>query len=179
MIATEKTIRIAGIANDSIVDGPGLRMAIFFQGCRRCCEGCHNQESWPLEDGGECTAESLYTLVCKNPLLTGVTFSGGEPLLRAGPLLPLAKGIKARSLDLAIYTGFIFEDILADGDEDVLALLNYASTLVDGPFIVSQRSLMLPFRGSKNQRILDLAQSLAEVRAVPVSDPAWGYTAEK
>jgi len=176
MIATEQVIRIAGIANDSIVDGPGLRMAVFFQGCRRHCEGCHNPESWPLEGGRETTAEALLARVAKNPLLTGVTLSGGEPLLRAGPILPLAEGIKALGLHLTIYTGFTFEDILADGDEDVLALLGFASTLVDGPFILEQKSLLLPFRGSKNQRILDLAASLAEGRAIPTSDPAWGYT---
>jgi len=119
--------------------------------------------------------ETLYACVKRNPLLTGVTFSGGEPLLRAGPLLPLAKGIQALGLDLAIYTGFTFEDILADGDADVLKLLGLASTLVDGPFVLSEKSLLLPFRGSHNQRILDLARSLAEGRAVPTNDPAWGY----
>ena len=174
MIATEKTIRIAGIANDSIVDGPGLRMGIFIQGCRRHCEGCHNPESWPLEGGGEVTAEALYNLICKNPLIDGVSFSGGEPLLRAGALIPLAKAIRAHGLDIAIYTGYTFEEILEDNDDDVLTLLNLSSILIDGPFILAERSLMLPFRGSPNQRILDLGRSLAEGRAVATSNPAWG-----
>ena len=108
-------------------------------------------------------------------MLTGVTFSGGEPLLRAGVLIPVAKNIEERGLDLAIYTGYTFEDILADGDGEVLALLGYASTLIDGPFILAEKSLMLPFRGSGNQRILDLALSLAEGRPVPTQDPAWRY----
>jgi len=176
MIATEKNIRIAGTVNDSIVDGPGLRMAIFFQGCHRSCRGCHNPESWPLGGGKVSGTKELFASICKNPLLTGVTFSGGEPLLRAGALLPLAAGIQLRGLDLAIFTGFVFEDILKDGDADVLALLGYASTLIDGPFILEQKSLLLPFRGSKNQRILDLPRSLSEKRAVPSADPAWGYT---
>jgi len=173
MIATENNIRIAGIVNDSIVDGPGLRMSIFFQGCRRACPGCHNPESWPPEGGKESTAGRLLAGVSRNPLLRGVTFSGGEPLIRAGALLPLAEGIRARGLDLAVYTGYTFEDILADGDRDVLALLGFASTLIDGPFILAQKSLLLPFRGSKNQRILDLAQSLSSGRAVVTTDPAW------
>jgi len=173
MIATEKTIRIAGIANDSIVDGPGLRMTIFLQGCRRHCEGCHNRESWPLEGGEEYRAETLLALALKNPLLAGVTFSGGEPLLRARPLLPLAAGLRERGLDLVIFTGYVFEDILADGDKDVLALLGLASVLVDGPFVLAEKSLMLSFRGSKNQRVLDLAESLAEGRSVPTKNRVW------
>jgi len=177
MIATEKSIRIAGIANDSIVDGPGLRMAIFCQGCNRHCEGCHNPESWAIGGGHEVAAAGLLAFIDKNPLLTGVTFSGGEPLLRAGALLPLAEGIRARGHDLAIYTGFTFEEIIADGDKDVLTLLHYAHTLIDGPFIIEQKSLMLPFRGSKNQRILDLPQSLAAEKAVATFDPAWRYDA--
>jgi len=175
MIATEKTIRIAGVVNDSIVDGPGLRLAIFFQGCRRHCEGCHNPESWSFEDGVECRAESISLMIDRNPMLTGVTFSGGEPLLRAGALLPVAKDIEERGLDLAIYTGYTFEDILSDGDKDALALLGYASTLIDGPFDPAEKSLMLPFRGSGNQRILSLVLSLAEGRPVPTQDPEWHY----
>jgi len=173
MIASEKRIRIAGVVNDSIVDGPGLRMAIFFQGCLRCCEGCHNPESWPLNGGREKTAEALLSDIDNNPLLTGVTFSGGEPLLRAGALLPLAEGIRLRGLDLAIYTGWVFEDILMDGDADVMALLRYAQTLVDGPFVLEKKKLSLPFRGSANQRILDVPRSLEAGRPVPANDPAW------
>jgi len=175
MIATEKDIRIAGTIDDSIVDGPGLRMTIFFQGCLRGCEGCHNPESWPIDGGREETVESLLAKIDKNPLLTGVTFSGGEPLLRAGALLPLAEGIRERGLDLAIYSGWTIEEALEDGDEDVLALLGYASVLVDGPFIMARKSMLLPFRGSGNQRILDVKMSLAEGRAIATSDPAWGY----
>ena len=160
--------------SDSIVDGPGLRAAIFFQGCLRGCKGCHNPESWPLDGGKRVTAEAVLAGIDKNPLLTGVTFTGGEPLIRAGALLPLADGIRARGLDLAIYTGWTFEEILADGDKGALALLGYASTIVDGPFVLSKKSLTLPFRGSKNQRILDAAESLSAGQAILSGDPAWG-----
>lgn len=174
MISTEKTIRISGIIGDSIVDGPGLRMTIFCQGCRRACEGCHNPESWPLNGGNEITAEALLKKIDSNPLLTGVTLSGGEPLLRAGALIPLAQGIIERGLDLALYTGWSFEEIMSEGDEDVMALLNYASVLVDGPFVAGEKSMLIPFRGSKNQRILDVKKSLSERRPVQADDPAWG-----
>ncbi|MDR3363838.1 MAG: radical SAM protein [Clostridiales Family XIII bacterium] len=178
MIATENEIRIAGIENDSIVDGPGLRMAIFFQGCRRACADCHNSGSWPVIGGAEAAPEEILAKIDGNPLLRGVTFSGGEPLIRAAALVLLAKGIAARQLDLAIYTGYTFEEIIEDGDEDVLCLLSYASTLIDGPFVKAQKSLTLPFRGSENQRILDMKRSLAERRAVPTANPAWDYDAE-
>ena len=174
MIATENGIRIAGTVGDSIVDGPGLRMAIFFQGCPHGCAGCQNPEAWPLTGGSMITADALLTDIDKNPLLTGVTFTGGEPLLRAGSLIPLAEAIVARGLDLAVYTGWVFEDVLADGDEDVLRLLSFASVIVDGPFEINRKSLLLPFRGSANQRILDAKKSLAERRAVKTGDPAWG-----
>lgn len=175
MIATEDTIRIAGAENDSIVDGPGLRMAIFFQGCLRGCEGCHNPESWPTDGGRETTTAEILADLDKNPLLTGVTFTGGEPLLRAGALLALAEGISERGLDLAVYTGWTFEEILADGDPAALALLGHASAIIDGPFVLEKKSLLLPFRGSGNQRILDAAKSIAAGQAVPMGDPAWGY----
>ena len=174
MIATERTIRIAGIVSDSIVDGPGLRMAIFFQGCLRGCPGCHNPESWPLRGGKETTVDALLKGIDKNPLLTGVTFTGGEPLLRAGALLTLAEGVRERGLDLAVYTGWTLEEIVADGDSDALTLLSCASTIVDGPFVLEQKSLTLPFRGSCNQRILDAARSIAAGRPAPSGDPAWG-----
>ena len=173
MIATESNIRIAGLIGDSIVDGPGLRLTIFFQGCRRGCAGCHNPESWPIGGGKETGAGVLLREIDSNPLLTGVTFSGGEPLLRAGALLPLAEGIRARGLDLAVYTGFTFEEIISSGDRDALALLSFASVIVDGPFLEGQKSLLLSFRGSRNQRILDAKKSLEEGRAVPAGDPAW------
>jgi len=173
MIASEKSIRIAGTAHDSIVDGPGLRMTIFFQGCGRRCPGCHNPETWPADGGRETTAAALLEEAGKNPLIDGVTFSGGEPLLRAGALIPLARGIRERGLDLAIYSGWTFEEILGDGDKDVMELLGYASVLVDGPFIENEKSMLLTFRGSRNQRILDLAKSLHENKAINVDDPSW------
>jgi anaerobic ribonucleoside-triphosphate reductase activating protein len=168
-------IRIAGIINDSIVDGPGLRMAVFMQGCDKDCAGCHNQEARSMEGGRDYTADEVFEKIKANPLLSGVTFSGGEPLLQARQLLPLAKNINEAGLSLAVYTGDTFEQILTRGDEAQLAMLSYADTLIDGPFILAQKSLRLPFRGSANQRILDLSASLKAGAAVPTPDARWGY----
>jgi anaerobic ribonucleoside-triphosphate reductase activating protein len=178
---------LAGIVEDSIVDGPGLRTVFFVQGCDKRCTGCHNPEAQPLCGGTEYTPEELYARVAANPLCGGVTFSGGEPLLQAAELLPLARMIKgvsggmaggatalsAGSLPLAVYTGDTLERILARGDGAQLALLALADVLVDGPFVIGEKSLALPFRGSRNQRVLDSARSTAEGRAVPCADPAW------
>jgi anaerobic ribonucleoside-triphosphate reductase activating protein len=167
------SLRIAGIENDSIVDGPGIRLAVFLQGCDKDCEGCHNQEARKIEGGTEVAAEDILRKIDANPLLTGVTLSGGEPLLQARALIPLASAIKERGLDLAIYTGDTLEQILDRNDPDQIALLKIADTLIDGPFLISERSLAIPFRGSKNQRILDSAKSIAASRPLPECDPDW------
>lgn len=164
---------MAGIVNDSITDGPGLRLTLFMQGCDKNCPGCHNQDTLPLEGGTLYTTEEIMQKVNKNPMLSGVTFSGGEPLLQAQALLPLAHLIKEACLDLAIYTGYTFEDLLKKGDSLQIELLSLASTLIDGPFILSQRSLNLSFRGSTNQRILNLKESLAQGKAVLENRSAW------
>ncbi len=167
------TIRVAGIVNDSITDGPGLRLALFVQGCPRTCAGCHNPQAIPLNGGTLYSVNDLITRIRKNPILTGVTFSGGEPLIQSHALLPLAKLIKKENLDLAVYTGYTFEEIIEDNDPDVLALLSCADILIDGPFVKKKRSLSLRFRGSENQRILDVPLSLAEKKAIWTKDPDW------
>ncbi|MDR3073076.1 MAG: radical SAM protein [Clostridiales Family XIII bacterium] len=171
--ATVKNIRVAGIVNDSIVDGPGLRLTVFLQGCDKNCAGCHNPETRAFTGGVLYTPSDIFERIEKNPLLSGVTFSGGEPLLQAEALLPLAKRIKDFGLTLAIYTGDVFEDILEKGDPHVLALLSVADTLIDGPFILSEKSLSLPFRGSSNQRILDVPTSLQTGKAAPEQSGSW------
>ncbi|MDR1619895.1 MAG: radical SAM protein [Clostridiales bacterium] len=168
-----QTIRVAGIVNDSITDGPGLRLAIFMQGCLRGCPGCHNPSALPLKGGEPYSAAALYDRVKANPLLSGVTFSGGEPLLQAAALIPLAKKIRRAGYALSIYTGYTFETLLNENDADKLSLLRCADTLVDGPFILAERDLSLLFRGSKNQRILDVAQSLKKGYACPQTAPGW------
>ena len=149
-----KPIRLAGVIRESIVDGPGIRFVVFVQGCPHHCEGCHNPESHDFSGGYDCEPEKILAEIKKNPLLDGVTFSGGEPLCQAA------------ALNLFIYTGSIFEDLLKNQNPDVMALLQEGDFLVDGPFVLAQRDLTLLFRGSQNQRILDLPQSLAQGQAV-------------
>lgn len=159
-------IRLAGIVRESIVDGPGIRLVVFVQGCPHHCEGCHNPESHDFSGGYDCEPERILEAIRKNPLLDGVTFSGGEPLCQAQALLPLAREIKKLGLNLFIYTGSVFETLLEQNDPDVIALLREGDFLVDGPYIQAQRDLTLLFRGSGNQRILDLPQSLAQGKGV-------------
>ena len=166
------SVRIAGMVSDSITDGPGLRMAIFVQGCDKRCPGCHNAHTLPQDGGTEYTLEQLIQKVEANPLITGVTLSGGEPLLQAAALLPLAEYIKDRGLELAIYTGDLFEEVLSRGGAPA-ELLKKADVVVDGPFVLEQKNLMLRFRGSANQRIIDVPRSLREEKTVPVQAPRW------
>lgn len=171
-------IRVAGIVSDSITDGPGLRLTLFVQGCERNCQGCHNQSALALDGGNLYTAQEIMDKIKKNPILSGVTFSGGEPMLQAEALLPLAQMIRDAGLDLAIYTGYTFEELLMQDDAAVLKLLSLANILIDGPFILEKRSLNLNFRGSSNQRILNLEESLKQGMAVFENSPAWTGTSD-
>ncbi len=159
-------IRLAGVVRESIVDGPGIRFVVFVQGCPHHCEGCHNPQSHDFSGGYDCEPEKILAEIRKNPLLDGVTFSGGEPLCQAAALLPLAKEIKKMGLNLFIYTGSVFESLLTQNDPDILALLREGDFLVDGPYVQAQRDLTLLFRGSQNQRILDLPQSLKQGKGI-------------
>ena len=167
-----ESISVAGVIGDSITDGPGIRMTVFVQGCPHHCEGCHNPETHPFAGGEPCSAGELLQKIDKNPLLSGVTLSGGEPFCQAAALLPLAEGVRARGLELAAYSGWTYEQLLEQGG-DKAALLRLCHVLVDGPFVLAERSLSLRFRGSKNQRILDVQRSLREGRAVLMQDGRW------
>ena len=151
-------LRIAGCISDSIVDGPGLRYTVFVQGCPHHCPGCHNPETHPFEGGYLADVEEIVRQVGEDPLLSGVTFSGGEPFCQAEALVALGRRIRALGKNIVIYSGYIFEELLQMGKKDpaVLALLQLADLLVDGPYLADERDLSLPFRGSRNQRLIDL-----------------------
>lgn len=162
-------IRIAGTVSESIVDGPGIRYTVFTQGCPHHCEGCHNPETHDFDGGRLAETDKIYTHILNNPLLKGVTFSGGEPFCQSAPLYDLAKKLKENTkLDIMIYTGFLFEKLLemSETDEDIKNLLSVADIIVDGRFMLAERSLDLKFKGSKNQRILDVPASLAAGKPV-------------
>lgn len=150
-------LNISGIAEDSIVDGPGLRMTIFTQGCLKDCPGCHNPQTHALDGGQRKTLAEILDSYCENPLLSGMTFSGGEPFLQAGPLSALAREIHARKGNIVTYSGYYYEElrVKARTDTAIKALLEETDILIDGPFVLARRDLDLLFRGSANQRILD------------------------
>ncbi len=158
--SSNTNIRIAGWTNDSITDGPGLRFVLFVQGCERNCPGCHNPSTHSRNGGRWTTVNEVLNEINKNTILDGITLSGGEPFLQASPLAVLSKEVRRRSLSVVVYTGFTFEEILCSDDVDQLALLHEADFLVDGPYIESERSLALKFRGSANQRVIDVRRSL-------------------
>ena len=145
-------IRIAGIQKESCVDGEGLRYAVFMQGCKRKCKGCHNPSTHDLNGGKLVDTSDIIAEIKKNPLLQGVTLSGGEPLLQIAPATEIAKEVKAMGLNVWLYTGYRLEDIPTDADE----LLKSVDVVVDGEYIETQRDLTLAFRGSKNQRVICL-----------------------
>ena len=165
-------LNLAGIAGDSIVDGPGIRTAIFAQGCPHHCPGCHNPETWPFGGGTEMDEETVVRIVEANPLCKGVTFSGGEPFAQAEGFARLGRMLKDRGYEVASYTGYTFEALLA-GTPEQRALLDTLDVLIDGPFLLAERSLELNFRGSANQRILNVPRSLEAGAAVKETSPRW------
>ena len=167
------TLKIAGIVGDSITDGPGIRTAIFVQGCSHNCLGCHNPETHDFAGGSETTVEQLLEIIKRNPLLSGITLTGGDPMFQPAPLAELARQTKALGLEVACYTGFTFEELMAERDPDRMRLLDYTDVLVDGRFVLAERSLDLKFKGSRNQRILDVKKSLASGEAVLMHDGRW------
>ena len=161
-------IRIAGTVQDSIVDGPGLRYVVFVQGCPHACPGCHNPQTHDFSGGRLTDTDALFDECVENPPTMGVTFSGGEPFSQAEALYELGTRLKQRGYNLMCYSGWTFEELLkkAETDEFVGKLLGILDTLVDGRFELSRRSLTLKFRGSTNQRILDVKKSLAAHNAI-------------
>lgn len=156
-----KPLRIAGTQRDSIVDGPGIRYVIFTQGCPHHCEGCHNPQTHDFEGGEVADVEGILKEIFENRLVGGVTFSGGEPFCQADALVPIAEALKARGKHLMIYTGYLLEELQKMPDAGVQKLLELADILVDGRFVLAQRNLTLPYRGSENQRVIDMVKTRA------------------
>ncbi len=161
-------IRLFGTANDSIVDGPGIRYAVFVQGCPHRCVGCHNPLSHDYNGGYLKDIDQLAEEIKANPLLDGVTFSGGEPFSKAQELIALADKL---SMHVVCYTGYLFEDLINGANEENQwkRLLERIDILVDGPFVQEKKSYDLLFRGSSNQRLIDVKKSL-EQKTVVLAD---------
>jgi anaerobic ribonucleoside-triphosphate reductase activating protein len=160
-------LRIAGTVNDSIVDGPGIRFTIFTQGCPHNCEGCHNPQTHDFHGGTIVDTDELLEKVKSNPLLDGVTFSGGEPFCQAHILAELGREVKKLGMDIITYTGYTFEQLYENREQNGWGeLLEVTDYLVDGPFILAQKDWEIKFRGSSNQRYIDCQESLKQGRAV-------------
>ena len=159
-------VNVAGIEPESIVDGPGFRYAVFVQGCPHHCPGCHNPATHPFEGGTPMEVEELFRQFQRDPLLKGVTLSGGEPFCQAGPLVELARLVHGAGRDVVTYTGYTFEELAASQDPDIRALLGETDLLVDGPYLEGERNIDLLFRGSENQRLVDVKKSMEAGRAV-------------
>lgn len=165
-------IKLAGIVEDSIVDGPGLRLVFFCQGCPHHCPGCHNEDTWPFEGGTPMEEAALFEIAKRSPLVRGVTFSGGEPFAQAEGFAKLAELLRGAGYEVASYSGYTFEELLA-GTPAQRRLLAALDVLIDGRYLEAERSLSLVYRGSANQRILDVQKSLAARRAVEHGSPRW------
>ena len=163
---------LAGIVGDSIVDGPGIRTTIFCQGCPHHCPGCQNPETWAFGQGTPVAAAQILEIVQANRLCRGVTFSGGEPFAQAEGFTELAKLLKAAGYEVASYSGYTFEQLLkgTDAQKELLAQID---VLIDGPFLLAERSLEIPFRGSRNQRIIDVKKSLPLGVPVEITTGRW------
>lgn len=156
-------MKLCGIEMDSIVDGPGIRMTIFFQGCPHHCEGCHNPETWDYEDYQlDMSVSEVLSLFDNDSILSGITLSGGEPLSPRNfvEIIELVKEIKNRNKNVWIFTGYNIDTVLEKYPNLKGDLLPYVDVIVDGPFILAERDLLLDFRGSRNQRLIDVQKYL-------------------
>ena len=148
-------MRILDRVPGTSVDGPGLRTSIYFAGCSHQCPGCHNPQSWDFAGGREMSIDEIMDIVDENGF--DVTLSGGDPMYNAGMILPLARKIKESGKTLWCYTGFRYEVVMEH--PDMRRLLDYVDVLVDGPFVETLRDVHLLFRGSSNQRLVDVKKS--------------------
>lgn len=179
---TSCTIRIFGTVEDSIVDGPGMRFAVFVQGCTHCCPGCHNPESQPHEGGTIMTVDQILQQIDANRLVSGITLSGGEPFEQAEACCELARKAAERGLSVWAYSGYLYEQLAAGHPSPAAKdLLKHIDVLVDGPFVQGLHSYDLKWKGSSNQRVIDMKKTRekgevvlrAEAVSFPQKPPSW------
>lgn len=156
-------LRVAGIVPESVVDGPGIRYTIFTQGCRHDCKGCQNPQTHDFQGGYLVDTDDVFNEMMIDPLIKGVTLSGGDPFEQPVPLAELAAKVHAAGRDVIAYTGYTYEQLLqkAETEPAIMALLRDTDVLIDGRFVLEQLDLELKFRGSTNQRVIDVPKSLA------------------
>lgn len=160
-------IRVAGIIPDSVVDGPGIRYVIFTQGCTHHCGGCHNQKTWDPNGGEEKRIKDIIRDIKKHRFIQGITLSGGDPFFQAEKCAYLASEVKKKyGLNVVTYTGYLFEELIEMNNEGIQNLLKVTDLLIDGPFREDEKDLNIAFRGSKNQRIIDMKKSYVLKRPI-------------
>lgn len=155
------SIRLAGIVRESIVDGPGIRFTVFCQGCPHACKGCHNPETHDFAGGKDISIDRLIEEINKDKLLAGVTFSGGEPFCQPEAFAELGKRVKECGLNIVVFSGYTLEQLndMSVQSAGVRELLGLTDILIDGPFVNELRDLTLQFRGSSNQRVIDMNET--------------------
>lgn len=166
-------IRLAGIVPESIVDGPGYRLAVFVQGCPHACPGCHNPKTHDFAGGRLGDTDEIIARMGKNPLVRGVTLTGGEPMMQAAALALVASAAREKGMNVWCYTGFTLEALQRENNPDRMHLLECVDVLVDGPYIAHERSLDLLYCGSKNQRLIDMNATRAAGEICLYTPPQW------
>ena len=166
-------IRLAGLVPESIVDGPGYRLAVFVQGCPHACPGCHNPKTHDFSGGYLSDTAEIIARLGKNPLVRGVTLTGGEPMMQAEALCEIAQAAKEKGMNVWCYTGYTLEALWAGKRSAQMRLLEYIDVLVDGPYIARERSLDLLYCGSKNQRLIDMNLTRAAGEICLYTPPEW------
>ena len=171
-------LKIAGYKKHAFVDGPGVRFTVFTQGCPHACPGCHNPETWDAEGGFPIETEDLVSLIRGTKYLDGVTLSGGDPMMQAASCAEVARAVRKAGLSVWMYTGYTFEQI-RDGvaGDDAVRALHEIDVLVVGRFIQSRKDASVIWRGSANQRLIDVQASLSQ--GIPVLYDADGAGLER
>lgn len=164
----DDVVNVAGIVRESIVDGPGFRFVIFCQGCPHGCKACHNPDTHAFKENKLIGVDELFESIMKPRLGKGVTFSGGEPFCQAAPFVKLGEKLKAEGIDILIFTGYEYEELIkmAKYNESIMRLIKTADYIVDGKYKEELRDLSLKFRGSSNQRIIDVKKTLEACQVV-------------
>ena len=169
MEQNKKFIRLAAdLQTDSIVDGPGLRAVIWTQGCLHHCKGCQNPQTWDMNGGGLVDTVEVKKAIDELEYHTGLTFSGGDPMYQVEACLDIAEYGISKGLNIWVYTGFTFEELMliAKKQPIYLEFMKKIDVLVDGRFILEERDLSLLFRGSRNQRLIDMKKTLASGKVI-------------
>lgn len=180
MEQNKEYIRLAAdLQSDSIVDGPGLRTVIWTQGCAHHCKGCQNEQTWDFNGGGLVPIKMVLDAIDELEEQTGITFSGGDPMYQPYACNEIAKYCKNKGYDIWTYTGFTFEELLkmAKKEPIYLEFLKNIDILIDGKFILKERDLSLLFRGSRNQRLIKVKESLEKGEVVLLDE--YEYNEEK